>query len=307
MKNNNYLVCYSLFFIFGLACIYIHAIENITEYCDIYSIFEFHAFSYDDLVEESIFKIWCFINGTLIAILFFPKGKQWLTFVSRLLGCTIFFFTLVDLFCIYEFSTRLDLTRFLDFTGNANGDSFYFIVNYLSFPQVQICLVLFVGLVLLSIKCKSNFKVSINILFLIICFLVLFACGTEQKNSKIAHWMFTSTDSQSYSNDYPYKDYKNAIETYQGLNSRKNIIIVVVESLSSYMSKHFYPEHGLGYTPFLDSLAENTIEFQNYSCTAFNSSENMYSIISGYPYIHNNVRDEKPSNSPEEDVLLDVM
>ena len=127
-------------------------------------------------------------------------------------------------------------------------------------------------------------------------------CGIAQNNSKIAHWMFTSTESQSYSNDYPYKNYSNFIDTYQGLNSRKNIIIVVVESLSSYMSKHFYPVHGLGYTPFLDSLAENTIEFRNYSCTAFNSSENMYSLISGYPYIHNNVTDEKlrNSDSPEE-------
>ena len=294
-----------MFFIFVLACIDIHAIKNITEYCDIYSIFEFNTFSYDDLVEESIFKIWCFINGTLIAILFFPKGKKWLTFVSRLLGCTIFFFTLVDLFCIYEFSTRLDLTKFLDFTGNTNGDSFYFIVNYLSFPQVQICLILFAGLILLSIKFKNSFKVSINISLAIACFLALFMCGIAQNNSKIAHWMFTSTESQSYSNDYPYKDYSNSIDTYQGLNSRKNIIIVVVESLSSYMSKHFYPVHGLGYTPFLDSLAENTIEFRNYSCTAFNSSENMYSLISGYPYIHNNVTDEKPSNSnsPEEEKL----
>ena len=143
LKNNNYLIIYSLFFIFCLACIDIHAIKNITEYCDIYDIFEFRAYSYDDLVEELIFKIWCFINSALIAVLFYPKEKRWLTFVSRLLGSTIFFFTLVDLFCIYELSTRLDLTKFLDFTGNTNGDSFYFIVNYLSFPQVQICLILF--------------------------------------------------------------------------------------------------------------------------------------------------------------------
>ena len=124
----------------------------------IYDIFEFHAFSYDDLVEESIFKIWCFINSALIAILFFSKGKKWLTFISRLLGSTIFFFTLVDLFCIYEFSTRLDLSKFLDFTGNTKGDSFYFIVNYLSFTQVQICLILFAGLILLSIKFRNSFK-----------------------------------------------------------------------------------------------------------------------------------------------------
>ncbi len=112
-------------FIFVLACIDIHAIKNITEFCDIYEIFEFHVFSYDDLVEESIFKIWCFINGALVTTLLFPMKNKWLTCISRLLGCTIFFFTLVDLFCIYEFSTRLDLTKFLDFTGNTNGDLFY--------------------------------------------------------------------------------------------------------------------------------------------------------------------------------------
>ena len=152
--------------------------------------------------------------------------NKWLTCISRLLGCTIFFFTLVDLFCIYEFSTRLDLTKFLDFTGNTNWDSFYFIVNYLSFPQVQICLILFAGLILLSIKFKNSFKVSINISLAIAWLLALFMCGIAQNNSKIAHWMFTSTESQSYSNDYPYKDYSNSIDTYQGLNSRKILLLL---------------------------------------------------------------------------------
>ena len=52
------------------------------------------------------------------------------------------------------------------------------------------------------------------------------------------------------------------------------------------MSKEFN-KNGLGYTPYLDKLSKNSIGFKNYSCSATVSFEN-YTIMTGYPYIHNN-------------------
>lgn len=293
--DRNYLVLYSLFFVFVVACFHIHSVMNISSYCSLYDIFAFRAVTADEFVEESLFKLWCFVDAIVIAVLFFPLRNFWTSLFCKLLGGAFFLVELADFFCIYEFSTRFDFTRVFSFSMKTdNGDSLYFLIDFLTFIPVQICLILFIGLVIMSSLCRERINFFVNILSLTVCFVILFACGVIQKNVKTSHWLFTSTDSNflyNYSSSYAYKNYNNSVSTYKGLNSRKNIIIVVVESLSSYMSSHFYPNHGLGYTPFVDSLAKSSMEFDNYSCTAFNSSENMYSIISGYPYIHNNVSD----------------
>ena len=68
-----------------------------------------------------------------------------------------------------------------------------------------------------------------------------------------------------------------------GLNTRKNIIVVVVESLSSYNSQLFSDIENK--TPNLDNIAKDNIYADNYYCNSYNSYQNRYNILTGSPLI----------------------
>lgn len=70
----------------------------------------------------------------------------------------------------------------------------------------------------------------------------------------------------------------------KGLNGRQNVIIVLVESLSSYMSAHF---SGLNaHTPQLDRLARENLAFTNYSAAGHNTVQGLFNLVTGFPSVY---------------------
>ncbi len=69
----------------------------------------------------------------------------------------------------------------------------------------------------------------------------------------------------------------------KGLNTRKNIVIIIMESVSSYKSQLFSNMDDK--IPFIDSLGKNNIYVKNYYCSNYNSNQNIFSIFTGYPLI----------------------
>lgn len=79
------------------------------------------------------------------------------------------------------------------------------------------------------------------------------------------------------------KNFKLEYNCINGQNSRKNIIVLVVESLSSFNSKFFSGIEDK--TPNIDSIAKNNIYALNYYCNSYNSYQNRYNILTGSPLI----------------------
>lgn len=69
----------------------------------------------------------------------------------------------------------------------------------------------------------------------------------------------------------------------EGLNGRQNIIIIVLESFSSYLSKHF---SGLNdHMPNLDKLAKENKAFMNYHTNNYNTVQSIFGLFTGWPMV----------------------
>ena len=94
------------------------------------------------------------------------------------------------------------------------------------------------------------------------------------------------TYSKDYSNNFKnqYKDYSLNFKCYEGLNSKKNIMVIFIESLSSYKSQYF-GNVGNNLTPNIDKLAKDNINIIEYYSSGANSSVSIMGCLTGRHYI----------------------
>ena len=182
-----------------------------------------------------------------------------------------------------------------------NSDSLLFLKSFFSIPNIWFTVILFILLLVITVifhinkskknECQSLVSMIFHLLAGTFVLILVFFISSLQDNYKYKDWLelniSATTLNNKYSSSYEYSTYDNHPITYDGKATHKNVIVVIVESLSSYMSKEFN-KNGLGYTPYLDELSKKSIKFNNYSCAASASFENFYTIMTGYPYIHNN-------------------
>lgn len=81
-------------------------------------------------------------------------------------------------------------------------------------------------------------------------------------------------------------DFELTYQCKDGLNSQQNIVLVLVESLSSYMSQYFSDGKTENWTPHLDQLARRYTPFTNYRTTNPDTTQALFSILTGFPAIH---------------------
>lgn len=148
---------------------------------------------------------------------------------------------------------------------------------------------------------------------MIICTVALFSLGLggednlfkKYSNNYIFNFLW-GRERENYSSNFISKN-KSSIQKYEaqtcyqdGLNKKKNIIFVIVESLSSYHSNFF---SGINdWTPHLDKLAKENYSYKNFFANHFNSLPSRVALLSGeipiYPPsgdITNHYRDTKYS------------
>lgn len=86
-------------------------------------------------------------------------------------------------------------------------------------------------------------------------------------------------EKKQYTKDFPQYDWKPESQVIDGLNRRKNEVILLVESLASAYSHHF---SGLkGYMPEIDRIAAENASFINYHSTGMETAPATYSIMTG--------------------------
>lgn len=95
------------------------------------------------------------------------------------------------------------------------------------------------------------------------------------------------TYKKNYSDKFKKKfdDYNLQYNCYDGLNTRKNIIVIYIESLSSYKSIVFNGvENKL---PYIDKLAKENIYIEEYYGNGVNSSIARMILLTGHNYVAN--------------------
>ena len=294
------ILLFVFFILLGISYFYTSAF---IEYYTIYEVdypFVPNCFDIHELRELFLYEITIFINLLFIAIILQIRVNRIISCIAKMTSVIFFLFMMADLFSITEFAVRLDIKKSIGFM-DINSDSLLFLKSFFSIPNIWFTVILFILLLVITVifhinkskknECQSLVSMIFHLLAGTFVLILVFFISSLQDNYKYKDWLelniSATTLNNKYSSSYEYSTYDNHPITYDGKATHKNVIVVIVESLSSYMSKEFN-KNGLGYTPYLDELSKKSIKFNNYSCAASASFENFYTIMTGYPYIHNN-------------------
>lgn len=150
---------------------------------------------------------------------------------------------------------------------------------------------------ILIVKKKSLYEFSkqenIVLILLFIIFIPLFTIKMDEvqiDNTILQQSIVDANISHTEKKPYSKEKIEDILNTFKldykcvnGINSKKNVIIIIMESVSSYKSKLFSGFDNK--TPYIDSLGENNIYVPNYYCNNYNSNQNFYNIMTGIPLI----------------------
>lgn len=101
----------------------------------------------------------------------------------------------------------------------------------------------------------------------------------------VAEYNYTTlSQSALYSEEFVKKviaetSYKDTKFCRKHKPQRKNIIILMVESLSSYQSKFFSGINN--WTPHIDSIAANNLSFTNFYANGFTTEDALIAVLTG--------------------------
>ncbi len=262
---------------------------------------EFYMFLY--IIKEDSYFLSIFL------LLFYTAVQIKNKYISSAVLCVIIFgisILMLDIALINLFSIRFRI-------GEGAGfmlDTSIIIKIGLSFFMTKAgiySLLLFVYVCLFSffiIRKKNRYSFSKKektaIFIMIVAFIPLFLIDMEKTHSgstalqeSIVNANISNSEKILYSSDKiadTLKHFKFKYTCVDGLNSKKNIIIVIMESVSSYKSRLFSNMDDR--IPYIDSIGREHIYAKNYYCSNYNSNQNIFSILTGYPLI-TSVKDDR--------------
>lgn len=214
------------------------------------------------------------------------------------LGALVAFLLLneVDFFLLKELNARLALSEAVNFKLTDLPLALPLIIDY--FKNLEGWLSVLIIVLAIRFTCinftkkEGNVRRSCNFVLpaIVVVGALLFSYVLPIPGSTIYDNDFAnvfklnnSTEKKAYSATYKYLNYAPTEYTIEGLNSRKNVILVVLESFTPNESIFFggVADH----MPRLDLLAAENLSFTNFFSNGFNSDTGNFAIYSGRPYI----------------------
>ncbi len=244
-----------------------------TEYISLFQIF-----AHDSII---IFMI------ILLTYISYILTIKIISIVLRIIALIIYLIYLIDYLILNFFATHLtihDFIKFIDYVPIYISQEFKF--DFLTLVLISSFVII---ILLFSIKDFSINKKRYH--FLTIGSLVfLFTINLFATNGSYIHsWIYKNVieyniEIQSQSRDYTTKfidnfNYKENIKYIDSNITKKNIIILMVESLSSYQSQLF---SGIkNWTPNIDKIAKRNIYFSQFYANGFVTEDAEISILTG--------------------------
>jgi len=231
------------------------------------------------------------IYGGLVLLLYLsvlPKTSRWLAAGFRLLAVSIFVVYLIDYLIITNFNTHLATGDFIKYASYASKyiQQVYGLGNAsLTFITLILCSLLF-----LFAFNQYRLKATRYLHVPIAAFVCLPLAIGFPEQQKYAHaWIYQNVIdynlmirseaapySPTFSQSINYSEPKTCASSPA---STKNIIILMVESLSAYQSQYF---SGLNnWTPHLDDIAQHNQAFNNFYANGFITEDGEISLLTG--------------------------
>ena len=239
---------------------------------------------------------------TLLFFLMIKFKNKFISYTSLFFIFLLIFFFYVDSFLRISFDSRINLF-FL--TGNTteipDKDSIWLLVKFFLQHSVSFkILALIIYTILFSIFIFKNkykyimtkFHIYFLVSFIIIMIPFYFINDFVKFyfGNKIFYDFISVNTLNSYTSDYSdnfknqYKNYSLNSTCYNGLNSKKNVMVIFIESLSSYKSQYF-GNVGNNLTPNIDNVAKDNINITEYYSSGANSSVSIMGCLTGRHYI----------------------
>ena len=224
----------------------------------------------------------------------FVVKNKYLKVLALFLGLLLLLLESTDCALLYLLNARFSPEQISIFGPDILANAGPFIKSYLSsvagiYNIILIVIWLLLGIFSWRYTLNINFK-KVILIFAVMGFIwyLVPSALTPAEKLQLRDWPRLSLSSTR-----PHKNNGQTIAnfnlTYQcqdGLNSQQNIIIILVESLSSYMSDYFAGGKAEKWTPQLDKLARQHVAFTNYRTTNPDTTQALFSILTGLPAIH---------------------
>lgn len=210
-----------------------------------------------------------------------------------IMSFSLVFFSLIvcDLFSLTEFNTHFSINDALRFGGNTL-DSKEIFISYLKGNKWKVFLIVITFIAIIkSCRIRNSLKVASVYTALTVLILSTYIILPKPQSTswdEVFDSFLTSANvnanaHREYSDNYIYSSYTPDEKYVDGLNLRKNVIIIYTESLSSKESLLFNgTENNL---KNLDKIAKENIYFKNYYTNAYCTDLSNYTFLTGKSYV----------------------
>lgn len=256
---------------------------------------------YKDFNSIEVIDVLLFLKNNLIIILvpliIYFYSSSFNKISKFIMALAVFLFLLfigIDHFVQNVFGNRFLISYADTFKGNIK-DGIPFFINYLLNPSglyYILAMVVIIGMFFFNYDDISK-KIKFICWGLVVVSSLSMVFGNTNKQFKYFNvfqvnvsGMFTDGDfTRPYENYKPYTieqlEYKKGI----GLNQKKNVIIVLVESLGCNATYLCGDDKNL--SPYTQELAMNNVWFPNYYSNDFHTNGAIFSITTGYAFVQN--------------------
>ena len=235
-----------------------------------------------------------FIVCTALAALIWNMSNKYAKWGGILVASLFLFVQCIDALIVQFFNVRFTLEQVAETGTSTLTSAGTFIGAYLHSPAgifTVLFLISWFALCVLGYKYTLPFRKT-RLLYITACLFLCFHFSptflkNEQQKTYLSDWVYTLFQAQEP--EHPVIENIPPIDlTYQcedGLNSRKNVVVILLESVSSGLSGYFSEQTG-HLTPQLDKLARQHTAFTHHHSTNLTTSESLFGILTGVPTVH---------------------
>ena len=245
------------------------------------------------LLQEQFWAL-AFLSG-LLWLGFFVRNK-WAKSACILTGTAILLTEWTDSVLLWLLNERFSPEQIGEFGGDALSSAWPFLTSYFATAAGKYTLLLLVAWstlgvylwhVRLPLRAQLHQFFGVVAILGFVWYLLPVAMAPAERN-QLAAWprLWLRSKMPVKKQTAPAPDFQLTYQCTDGLNSRQNVILIIVESLSSYMSDYFSGGQAENWTPHLDKLARRYAGFTNYRANAPYTAQNLFSIFTGIPAIY---------------------
>ncbi len=210
---------------------------------------------------------------------------KFISYILRIMSIITIFIYFIDIYTIKHFVTHIninDVKKYFVYAPKYIGQQYDINIFHI--------LILLTVIILIFIFIKKNLKllVKYHILFTV-SIITLFMINSFSKDTYVHAWVYKNfieynIDIQKQSKNYSDEFVRNIsidekIICEDNLAQKRNIIILMVESLASYQSNYF---SGIrNWTPSLDKIAKSNTAIKEFNSNGFITEDAEISILTG--------------------------